>query len=102
MNTVVVHLANSLTDSSLNSLFKQTYDSTIGEIKRSFDSIQKQATEDHQSFLTDYYILKNDYDSMKKKFDQQTRLVDDLQKSIRDLTSLVSSYEKKVTKLTNR
>lgn len=102
MNKVVVHLANSLTDSSLNSLFKQTYDSTIGEIKRSFSTIQKQATEDHQSFLTDYYILKNDYDSMKKKFDQQTRLVNDLQKTIQDLTSLVSSYEKKVTKFTNR
>lgn len=102
MDKVIIQLTNTLSDSSLNSLFKQTYDATIGEMKKSFAQMQNQAKEDHNTYKSTSSLQTAEYNSMKSKFESQTILLNHVQSTLSSLIDQVHSYDQKVTSFTNR
>ena len=72
MNQVVVQLTKLISDSSLTELFQNTYESTIGEIRKDFTSIQKQADEEIAKFTNEIKryprLSKNDLYSYADRY----------------------------------
>lgn len=102
MNQVVVQLTKLISDSSLSELFQNTYESTIGEIRKDFASIQKQADEDHQAFVSYSYTLKRELLDIKQQAELQTTSFKALEKQVHDLSQLVSIYDQKVNSFSSR
>lgn len=102
MNQVVVQLTKFISDSSLTELFQNTYESTIGEIRKDFTSIQKQADEDHQAFVSYSYTLKRELLDIKQQAELQTTSFKALEKQVHDLSQLVSIYDQKVNSFSSR
>ena len=71
-------------------------------MKSTLSDLKKQGERDHNSFLIDYNIIKDDYRTVKQQVEDYVHLVDKLQKENLDLTRLVNLYREEVESLRNR
>lgn len=95
-------LTEALSDSSLNTLFKQLYESAVRDMAFQVDGLVERVDSDRESMNSDYSMIKRDYEEMKRQIAHQTEEIASLRQENADLTALVGVYRNEVTGLRNR
>ena len=99
---LVSKLTEALSDSSLNTLFKQLYESAVRDMASQVDGLVERVDSDRESMNSDYSMIKRDYEEMRRQIAHQTEEIASLRQENADLTALVGVYRNEVTGLRNR
>ena len=95
-------LTEALSNSSLNYLFKQVYNSAVNDMTSQVDSLVNRVDSERASIVSDYSMVKRDYESMQKQIATQTEIIQQLRKENANLTALVERYRSEVEKYRSR
>lgn len=95
-------LTEALSNSSLNYLFKQVYNSAINDMTSQVDSLVNRVDSERASIVSDYSMVKRDYESMQKQIASQTEIIQQLREENANLTAFVELYRSEVEKYRSR
>ncbi|KAK8828383.1 hypothetical protein WA556_004797, partial [Blastocystis sp. ATCC 50177/Nand II] len=99
---IVNKLTEALSNSSLDQLFRQVYDSAINDMTFQVDSLVSRVDSERASIVSDYSMVKRDYESMQKQIAAQTEMIQQLRRENANLTAYVDRYRAEVEKYRNR
>ena len=99
---IVNKLTEALSNSSLDQLFRQVYDSAINDMTSQVDSLISRVDSERASIVSDYSMVKRDYESMQKQIAAQTEMIQQLRRENANITAYVDRYRAEVEKYRNR
>ena len=95
-------LTEALSNSSLDQLFRQVYDSAINDMTSQVDSLVSRVDSERASIVSDYSMVKRDYESMQKQIAAQTEMIQQLRRENANITAYVDRSRAEVEKYRNR